>query len=104
MGVHGCSVALHGAAVCNFHMCVGGGRHKFPKMALESPAAALAMLHMFGVDSVAHRVPHHTRVLEVSGYGVDWLTCFLGLSRGASVQRLGVHLFVWHDVECFRPA
>ena len=71
-------------------MYVGGGPHTFPKMALESPVAALAWLHMFGVDSVVHRVSHQTRVLEVFCCGAYWLTCFLDLSRGASVQSLGL--------------
>ena len=90
----GYSVALHGAAVCNFHVCVcmGGGPHNFPRVP-EYPVAAHAMFRVFGVDSVAHRVPRQTSMLEVSGCGAYCQTCFLDFSRGLSARNVGARRF-----------
>ena len=72
-------------------------------MVLECPAAAHAMFRMFGVDSVAHRVPRQTSMLEVSGCGAYCRTCFLDFSRGLSARNAGLVVF-GHDAECFHLA
>ena len=67
------------------YVCMGGGPHNFPRVP-EYPVAAHAMFRVFGVDSVAHRVPRQTSMLEVSGCGAYCQTCFLDFSRGLSAR------------------
>ena len=74
------------------YVCMGGGPHNFPRVP-EYPVAAHAMFRVFGVDSVAHRVPRQTSMLEVSGCGAYCQTCFLDFSRGLSARNVGVRRF-----------